>query len=74
MKPMIVPLAARSGRLPPHMVVESVFNLVHATDTQNNQTFTISRCRSAPDEASSRDVLAVNASLPLLRRLPETMR
>jgi hypothetical protein len=56
------------------MVVESVFNLVHATDAQNNQTFTMRRCRSAYDGASSRDVLAFNASLLLLRRLPETMR
>jgi hypothetical protein len=56
------------------MVVESFFNLVHATDTQNNQTFTMSRCRCADHGASSRDVLAFNTSLLLLRRLPETMR
>jgi hypothetical protein len=70
---MIFPQRLVLAAFPPHMVVQSIFNLVHATDAQNNQTFTMNRCRRARDGASSRDVLAVNASLPLPRRLPETM-
>jgi hypothetical protein len=40
---------------------------------QNNQTFTMGRCRKARDGASSRDVLVFNAFLFLLRSRPETM-
>jgi hypothetical protein len=58
----------------PHIVAKSVFNLVHAMTGQNNQTFTMRRCRSARDGASSRDVLVFKAALFLLRRFPETMR
>jgi hypothetical protein len=70
---MIVPPAARSGRFRPFIVAKSVFNLVHATIGQNNQTFTMGRCRDARYGASSRDVLVFNGAFALLRRLPETM-
>jgi hypothetical protein len=57
----------------PVIVVESVFNLVHAMTGQNNQTFTMRRRRGDGDGAGSRDVLVVNGSFLLFRSLPETM-
>jgi hypothetical protein len=71
---MIVPPSGSFWPLfAPVIVVESVFDLVHAMPDQNNQTFTMRRCRDAFVGASSRDVLLFNGSLFLLRRFPETM-
>jgi hypothetical protein len=70
---MVFPQRLVLAAFPPDILVESVFNLVHAMAGQNKQTFTMKRCRLARDGASSRDVLVVNGSLFLPRRLPETM-